>query len=223
MSSSMPQINLLPDNTRVDVGTIYCIGRNYIKHIQELENEANAEPVLFLKPAASLITQGREIELPAFSSDVHHETELVLLIGREGRRIPEENALHHIAGMGIGLDLTARDTQRKLKDKGLPWTIAKGFETAACVSDFLPTQKFPDPGAIRFTLHVNGELRQEGDTSLMIFSVPRIIAFISSLVTLQPGDLIFTGTPHGVAALAPSDRLRLAMDELTATFSVRSA
>ncbi len=219
----MPQINLLPDNTRVDVGTIYCIGRNYIKHIQELENEVNAEPVLFLKPAASLITQHREIELPAFSSDVHHETELVLLIGREGRNISEEHALHHIAGVGIGLDLTARDTQTALREKGLPWTISKGFETAACVSDFLPTQQFQDLSTLDFTLHVNGVLRQEGDTSLMIFSVPRIIAFISSIVTLEPGDLIYTGTPHGVAAIAPGDRLELAMGELRATFTVKTA
>ncbi|MBE0644026.1 MAG: fumarylacetoacetate hydrolase family protein [Bacteroidetes bacterium] len=219
----MPQINLLPDNTRVDVGTIYCIGRNYIKHIQELENEVNAEPVLFLKPAASLITQHREIELPAFSNDVHHETELVLLVGREGRNIPEEQALHHIAGVGVGLDLTARDTQTALRDKGLPWTISKGFETAACVSDFLPTQRFPDLSALRFSLLVNGELRQEGDTSLMIFSVPRIVAFISGIVTLHPGDLIYTGTPHGVAALAAGDRLELNMHELTATFTVQGA
>lgn len=219
----MPLVNLLPDLTRVPVGTIYCIGRNYIKHIQELENEVNADPVLFLKPAASLITQGREIELPAFSSDVHHETEVVLLVGREGRHIAEADALHHIAGVGIGLDLTARDTQSALKAKGLPWTISKGFETAACVSDFHPTQEYADLSALHFTLYVNGEMRQEGDTSLMIFSVPRIVAFISSIVTLHPGDLIYTGTPHGVAALAPGDRLDLEMHGLTATFSVKGA
>ena len=219
----MPHINLLPDNTRVDVGTIYCIGRNYIKHIQELENEVNAEPVLFLKPAASLITQQRQIELPAYSADVHHETEMVLLIGREGRHIPEEQALFHIAGVGIGLDLTARDTQNALREKGLPWTVSKGFETAACVSDFLPTQHFSDLSEVRFSLQVNGVQRQEGDTSLMIFSVPRIIAYISSIVSLEPGDLVFTGTPHGVSAIAPGDRLDLAMGDLTATFSVRGA
>jgi 2-keto-4-pentenoate hydratase/2-oxohepta-3-ene-1,7-dioic acid hydratase in catechol pathway len=218
---SMPFINLLPENTRVDVGTIYCIGRNYSKHIQELENEANAEPVLFLKPAASLCMQGRQIELPAFSGDVHHEAELVLLVGREGRHIPEEQALYHIAGFAVGLDLTARDTQSALREKGLPWTISKGFETAACVSDFLPRQRFENPDALRFTLHVNDELRQEGDTSLMIFPVPRIIAFVSNIVTLQPGDLIFTGTPHGVAAIHPGDVLTLTLDDLRATFSVK--
>lgn len=217
----MPYINLLPDNTRIDVGTIYCIGRNYIKHIQELENEVNAEPVLFLKPAAALCMQGREIELPAFSDDVHHEAELVLLVGREGRHIREEQALYHIAGVGVGLDLTARDTQTALREKGLPWTIAKGFETAACVSDFLPRQRFDDLAALRFTLHVNDTLRQEGDTSLMIYSVQRIIAFISTLISLQPGDLIFTGTPHGVSAVKPGDILKLALDDLVATFSVQ--
>ncbi|MDX9759382.1 MAG: fumarylacetoacetate hydrolase family protein [Bacteroidota bacterium] len=216
----MPFINLLPDHTRVDVGTIYCIGRNYIKHIRELENEVSTEPVLFLKPAASLITQLREIELPAFSADVHHEAEMVLLIGREGRNIPEEHARHHIAGIAVGLDLTARDTQHELKEKGLPWAISKGFETAACVSDFLPTQSFEDFADIHFSLQVNGVQRQEGDTSLMIFPVPRLLAFISAIVTLEPGDLIFTGTPHGVGAIAPGDRLDLAMGELSATFTV---
>lgn len=217
----MSAINLLPDNLRVDVGTIYCIGRNYIKHIQELENEVNAEPVLFLKPAASLITQQRQIELPAFSNDVHHEAELVLLIGREGRHVAEEEALHYVTGVGIGLDLTARDTQSALKAKGLPWTTAKGFETAACVSDFLPLQRLPKLDHLRFTLRVNGDLRQEGDTSLMIFPVAKIVSFISSLVTLQPGDVVFTGTPHGVAAIAAGDRLDLSLENiLHATFTV---
>jgi 2-keto-4-pentenoate hydratase/2-oxohepta-3-ene-1,7-dioic acid hydratase in catechol pathway len=188
---------------------MYCIGRNYIRHIQELENEVNAEPVLFLKPTASLITEGRAIELPAYSNDVHHETELVLLVGRQGRNIAEEQALEYLAGAGIGLDLTARDTQQKLKEKGLPWTLAKGFETAACVSEFLPLSMLPPLDKLHFTLHVNDELRQEGDTSLMIFSVPRIISFISSMVTLYPGDLIFTGTPHGVAAIHEGDVLDL--------------
>ena len=217
----MPSINLLPDNTRVDVGTIYCIGRNYVKHIQELGNDEHAEPVLFLKPAASLITQTRQIELPPYSEDVHHETELVLLIGREGRNIPEADALHHITGVGIGLDLTARDTQTALREKGLPWTISKGFETAACVSDFLPVQRLGDLGRLRFRLRVNGEPRQEGDSSLMIYSASKIVAYISRVITLQPGDLIFTGTPHGVARIAPGDRLDLSLEDiLHASFTV---
>ncbi|MCZ7555154.1 MAG: fumarylacetoacetate hydrolase family protein [Bacteroidia bacterium] len=218
----MPEVILRSATHPVSIGSMYCIGRNYLRHIQELENEVNAEPVLFLKPAASLITEGRMIELPAYSSDVHHETELVLLIGREGRHIAEEQALDYLAGAGIGLDLTARDTQQKLKEKGLPWTLAKGFETAACVSDFLPLSMLPPLDSLRFTLQVNGALRQEGDTSLMIFSVPRILAFISSIVTLLPGDLIFTGTPHGVAAIHEGDVLDLRLgDALLATFRVR--
>ena len=217
----MPAINLLPDKQRIDTGTVYCIGRNYIKHIQELENEVNAEPVLFLKPAASLITQQRQIELPTYSADVHHETEIVLLVGREGRNISEDDALQHIEGVGIGLDLTARDTQTALREKGLPWTVAKGFETAACVSDFLPAERLGDLSHLRFTLRVNGELRQEGDSSLMIFSIPKIIAYISSIITLHPGDLVFTGTPHGVARIAPGDSLELSLEDiLHARFTV---
>ncbi|MCB2203896.1 fumarylacetoacetate hydrolase family protein [bacterium] len=220
----MPTVNLLPDSQSIKAGTIYCIGRNYIKHIQELENEFNAEPVLFLKPAASLITGERQIELPAFSSDVHHETEIVLLVGKEGRNISEENALQHVTGVGIGLDLTARDTQKALRDKGLPWTVSKGFETAACVSDFLPLQRLGELSRLRFSLRVNGEMRQEGDSSLMIFSIPKIIAYISSIVTLLPGDLIYTGTPHGVAPIAGGDRLELSLENiLHASFTVAEA
>jgi len=217
----MPSVTLRNIAAPIPVGTIYCIGRNYIKHIQELANEVNAEPVLFLKPAASLITEERSIELPAFSSDVHHETELVLLVGREGRNIGEAEALEYVAGAGIGLDLTARDKQQALKDKGLPWTISKGFETAACVSEFLPLDDLIPLDSLHFTLHVNGEQRQEGDTSRMIFSIPRIVSFISSIVTLLPGDLIFTGTPHGVAAIQNGDVLELKLGNvLTAHFTV---
>ncbi len=217
----MPAVSLRSTNEQISVGTIYCIGRNYIKHIRELENEVNAEPVLFLKPAASLIVEGREIELPSFSGDVHHETELVLLVGVAGRSISEGDALYHFAGAGIGLDLTARDTQQQLKDKGLPWTISKGFETAACVSEFVPLGDLAPLDALHFTLDVNGERRQEGDTSLMIFGIPRLVAFISGIVTLLPGDLIFTGTPHGVAAIHAGDVLDLALgDAVRASFRV---
>jgi 2-keto-4-pentenoate hydratase/2-oxohepta-3-ene-1,7-dioic acid hydratase in catechol pathway len=219
----MPEVIIRSIEAPIAVGSIFCIGRNYIRHIEELENEVNAEPVLFLKPAASLITEGQAIELPTYSNDVHHETELVLLVGRKGRHITEEHALEYLAGAGIGLDLTARDTQQKLKDKGLPWTLAKGFETAACVSDFLPLSMLPPLDNLHFTLHVNDEPRQEGDTSLMIFSVPRIISFISSMVTLYPGDLIFTGTPHGVAPILKGDVLDLRLgDTLRATFRVHA-
>jgi 2-keto-4-pentenoate hydratase/2-oxohepta-3-ene-1,7-dioic acid hydratase in catechol pathway len=222
-NTSMPAVTLQSHPSPVQVNTIYCIGRNYIRHIQELENEAHSEPVLFLKPAASLIVQGRDIELPAFSHDIHHEAEVVLLAGKEGRNIQEPDALGYIAGVGLGLDLTARDTQQSLKQKGLPWTISKGFETAACVSDFLPLHSVPPLDALRFTLHVNGELRQEGDSSLMIFSSPTIISFISSIVTLLPGDLIFTGTPHGVAAIQEGDVLELRLAGLLhAGFTVGS-
>ncbi len=216
----MTTVNLLPEGQAVPVGTIYCIGRNYIKHIQELENEVNTEPVLFLKPAASLIREGRDIELPSFSADVHHETELVLLLGKGGRHIAESDALAHLAGAGVGLDLTARDTQQALRDKGLPWTISKGFATAACVSDFHPLHSFPPLDALHFTLEVNGAQRQAGDTALMIFSVPRIVAFISALVELHPGDIIFTGTPHGVAAIHEGDVLDLSMHHVHARFVV---
>jgi len=216
----MPDILLLPRNT-IPVGTIYCIGRNYLDHIRELENEPNTEPVLFLKPSAALVREGMPIELPSFSCDVHHEAELVLLIGQEGRHVTEEHATDVIAGVGVGLDLTARDKQSELRAKGLPWTIAKGFETSACVSSFVPPSNLPPLNDLNFSLHVNGELRQSGHTSLMIFSVQRIISFISGLVRLLPGDLIFTGTPKGVAGIHEGDTLELSLeDALHANFRV---
>ncbi len=194
----------------VPVSTIFCIGRNYAAHAKELGNAVEEEPLVFLKPLSALLPEGEPIRLPDWSADIHHEAELVVLIGRGGRDIPESEALGHIAGVGIGLDLTARDIQSELKKKGHPWTKAKGFPGAACVSGFASCEPFPD--AFSFSLSVNGQLRQSGDTRLMLFPLEVIIAHLSRLYGLQEGDVIYTGTPEGVGPLRSGDTLTLTLD-----------
>lgn len=201
------------------VGTIFCIGRNYAAHAAELGNVMEEEPVVFLKPAASLLAEGQPLVLPAFSREVHFECELVVLIGRDADNVSEDDALACVAGYGIGLDLTARDVQAEIKARGLPWTKAKGFRGAACVSRFVPAAQL-DPQQARFTLHVNGELRQQGDTSLMRFSVPYLVSYLSRLYGLREGDIVYTGTPAGVGALYAGDRLALDLGVVQAQWQV---
>ncbi|WP_024302190.1 fumarylacetoacetate hydrolase family protein [Pseudogulbenkiania sp. MAI-1] len=198
----------------VPVANVFCIGRNYAAHAAELGNAVEAEPLVFLKPTSALVAEGEPLRLPAYSNDVHHECELVLLIGKGGHDIAESEALQHVAGYAIGLDMTARDVQSVAKQKGHPWTKAKGFRGAATVSAFVPAERLADPGQLSFTLQVNGEIRQRGDTSLMLFPVPAIIHYLSTVYGLSEGDLIYTGTPEGVAAVKPGDRLRLDLQGL---------
>jgi 2-keto-4-pentenoate hydratase/2-oxohepta-3-ene-1,7-dioic acid hydratase in catechol pathway len=212
---------LLPDGRSLPIGNIYCIGRNYVRHIEELGNEVPTAPVVFMKPTSAVLQDGGAIELPSFSHDVHHEVELTVLIGRTCRDVAPGAALACAAGYGVGLDLTARDTQDALKAKGLPWLVSKGFDTSACLSSFLSPNDLPEPSALRFSLDVNGVRRQHGETARMIHSVPALIAHLSGIFTLQAGDVLFTGTPEGVAAIAPGDRLVIALeDRLRASFTV---
>lgn len=196
----------------VRVGNIFCIGRNYAAHAAELGNAVEAEPLVFLKPTSALLQPGKPIVLPSFSNDVHHECELVLLIGRGGQNIAEADALSHVAGYGIGLDLTARDVQSAAKQKGHPWTKSKGFRGAACLSELVPAASMTNPGEQLFTLRVNGEVRQQGDTRLMLFKLPTLIHYLSTVYGLSEGDLIYTGTPEGVAALHSGDQVELTLD-----------
>ncbi len=189
------------------IGKILCIGRNYVDHIKELGNETPAAPVIFMKPATSVIGDGDEIVIPPYSKNCHHEAELALLIGTGGKDIPVDQALSHLAGYGVAIDLTLRDVQDELKKKGLPWEIAKGFDTACPLSDFVPADMVDNPQQLQIKLTVNGDLRQDGSTSLMIHSVARIVSHISTIFTLEPGDIILTGTPAGVGPLVPGDRV----------------
>ena len=179
---------------------IFAIGRNYVEHIEELKNEKPSDPVIFTKPDTALLRNNSPFYYPDFSKDVHHEVELVLRICKEGKNIEEKFAHKYYDAIGVGIDFTARDLQQKLKEKGLPWDIAKGFNGSAPISDrFIPVSEFKDVKNINFSLKVDGEYKQQGNTSLMLFNFDYIILYLSRFFTLKTGDLIFTGTPKGVS------------------------
>lgn len=186
---------------------IICIGRNYSEHIKELANEKPEEPVVFLKPESALVTGNNSVPFPAFTNDLHHEIELVLRISHTGKNIGKNEAGNYFDAIGLGVDFTARDLQAKQKAKGLPWEIAKAFDNSAPVSEFLPLKDIKSISEISFGLHVNGKLRQAGKASEMMFSFDEIISWCSRFFTLQPGDLIFTGTPSGVGPVLAGDHL----------------
>lgn len=200
--------------------TVFCIGRNYVEHARELQNEVPDRPVVFLKPASSIIYDGDTIVLPSLSRDVHHEVELVAAIGKNGKNIPEDEALEYVAGYGIGIDVTARDIQQKAKEKSHPWSVAKGFDTFAPIGNFVAAERIPDPQNIELSLQVNGEFRQKDNTSLMIFPVAELISYLSNIFTLSAGDLIFTGTPAGVSPLKAGDSVTARMNDAMSTLSV---
>ena len=186
---------------------IICVGRNYADHAKELKNEVPEDPVIFMKPDTSLLLNNADFYLPEFSKDVHHELEIVYRVSREGKFIQPRFAMSYLDGIGIGIDFTARDLQSKLKEKSLPWTLAKGFNNAAPVSHFLNMETFPDHRKIDFHLHLNGAEKQKGNAGNMIFSIEKLVAFITQYITLKKGDIIFTGTPAGVGKVNPGDRL----------------
>ncbi|MCO6503933.1 MAG: fumarylacetoacetate hydrolase family protein [Snodgrassella sp.] len=215
----MKKINLA--GQEVFLGNIFCIGRNYLDHVKELKNANPSEPVVFLKPSSALIQTGEMIRLPDFSQDVHHECELVVYIKKDAFNVTQESAMDHIGGYAIGLDLTARDIQNQLKSKGLPWTKAKGFPTSACLSHFISPEEVENINAEKFYLNVNGQTRQQGNTEHMMFSCAYIISYLSRIYGLQAGDIIYTGTPAGVAAIQSGDELELILsDKISTKFSV---
>ena len=192
---------------------ILCIGRNYTEHIAELKNETPDEPVIFSKPDTALLRQNAPFYHPDFSKDIHHEVELILRISKEGKNIQEKFAANYFDGIGLGIDFTARDLQSKAKAKGLPWTLAKEFNGSAPVSEFKPLTDFPDLNNINFSLNINGELRQKGNSEMMLHKFGDIIAFVSKFITLKKGDIIFTGTPAGVGPVQIGDRLEGFIEE----------
>ncbi|WP_028535309.1 fumarylacetoacetate hydrolase family protein [Paludibacterium yongneupense] len=214
----MTHVRIAGRDTRVS--SIYCIGRNYAAHAAEMGSRVEAHPMVFLKPVTALLAPGKA-SLPSFSSDVHHEAELVVLIGKGGVDIPASSALEHVAGYGIGVDLTARDVQAELKKKGHPWALAKGFRGSAWLSEMVPAASVSDLAALEFNLDVNGVRRQHGVVRDMVFPVPELIAYISSVYGLADGDLIYSGTPEGVGALHLGDRVDLELAGLvSASWSI---
>lgn len=194
---------------------IFCIGKNYGEHVKELGGSPPDEPVVFMKPVSSIAAPGETLFYPRYGAELHHEVEAVLMIGKEGRDIPEERARSYISGVTLGLDLTLRDVQNKLKKAGLPWELSKSFEQSAPIGNFSAY----DPDSIDlenwpFSCYVNGALRQNGNTRDMIFPIKKIIQTLSGWWTLQPGDIIFTGTPSGVGPLIPGDKIEIKSSEI---------
>ena len=186
---------------------IICIGRNYAAHIEELKNEKPGKPVVFLKPDTALIKGGAPFYYPDFSSNIHHEIELVLKISKEGKYIQPQFAHRYFEEIGLGIDFTARDLQDQCKAKGLPWEIAKAFNGSAPIGEFKSVAELGDLINIDFQLEINGELKQKGNTSLMLFDFATIISYVSQFFTLKKGDLIYTGTPAGVGPVQTGDVL----------------
>lgn len=186
---------------------IICIGRNYVKHIEELQNERPTEPVVFMKPDSAVLLKQHPFVIPAFSDDIHHEVELVIKISKVGKYIEPKFAHHYYDEIGLGIDFTARDLQQQLKDKGLPWEKAKAFDGSAVIGEFRSKKLFSSLENINFELKNNGETVQKGNSSLMLWSIDELIAHVSQFFTLKIGDIIFTGTPEGVAKVKPNDVL----------------
>jgi 2-keto-4-pentenoate hydratase/2-oxohepta-3-ene-1,7-dioic acid hydratase in catechol pathway len=186
---------------------IIAIGRNYAEHAKELNNPVPTVPVIFMKPDTALLKDNKPFYLPDFSNDVHHEIEVVLKVSKEGKHIDEKFAAGYFDEIAIGIDFTARDIQQKHKEKGLPWELAKAFDNSAPISNFIPKDKFADLYNMNFKLDINGEARQVGNTKDLLFSFEKIIAFVSKYITLKKGDLIYTGTPEGVAKVNVGDHL----------------
>ncbi len=187
---------------------IFCVGRNYVDHAKELGNDVPEEPVIFMKPPTALVKDNDPVFYPAFTKNLHYEGELVVKISKNGKKIDKKFASNYYEEVAIGFDLTARDIQNKLKEKSLPWEIAKGFDGAAPLGQFIPKEDaLNENGTIEFVIYKNGEQVQLGNSALMIFSIEDLISYISSIFTLQKGDLIYTGTPKGVGPLEIGDRL----------------
>ena len=193
---------------------ILCIGRNYADHIAELNNERPAEPVIFLKPDTAILKDNEPFYHPDFSSDIHYEVEIVLKINKVGKNIDAKFAHKYYEEIGIGIDFTARDLQAKLKEKGLPWEKAKAFDGSAPVSSFINKESLGDLKNLKFNLKINGEIRQSGDTAMMLWNFDEIIAEMTKYFTLKKGDLIFTGTPAGVGKVNIGDKLVASIGEV---------
>lgn len=186
---------------------IICIGRNYTAHIAELKNERPEEPIIFIKPDSSILPKKQDFYIPEFSNDIHYEVEVLVKIKKVGKHISTEFASSYYDEIGLGIDFTARDLQAKLKEKGLPWEKAKGFDGAAVIGEWLPKTLFENLNDLNFKLLKNDEVVQDGNTSLMLWKIDELIAYISTFFMLKKGDVIFTGTPAGVGKISPNDYL----------------
>jgi len=216
----MIELNIKDSQEKVKVNNIFCIGKNYLDHINEFARpEVPTEPVVFMKPNTSIVTEGAHVFVPEvdgklISQDLQNEVEIVLVIEKDCYQIAEKDALDYIKGYAIGLDLTLRDLQAYEKSKGLPWTVPKGFYSSCALSEIVIKDKITDIKNINFKLEKNGEEIQKGNSSAMIFSIPKIINYLSQVFKLTAGDLIFTGTPSGISTLFSGDKLKASLEDL---------
>ena len=203
-----PSLPVAGSTARFAVGRIYCVGRNYADHAREMGHDPDREPpFFFMKPANSIVQNESTLAYPAATQDVHHEIELVVAIGRGGKDIAVDQALLHVWGYGVGLDMTRRDLQAEAKKLGRPWEMGKSFDESAPVTALRPAAEIGHPAKGAISVKVNGQVKQSGDLAMQIWNVPEQIAYLSRLITLQPGDLIFSGTPAGVGPVKPGDKL----------------
>ncbi|KAH9398543.1 PREDICTED: acylpyruvase FAHD1, mitochondrial-like [Rhagoletis zephyria] len=200
---------------------IICVGRNYALHAKEMGHDLSSKPIIFLKPPTAYLPDGGVIKVPTGCKELHHEVELGVIIGRKGSAIKENEASDFIGGYVIALDMTARDFQGEAKKRGEPWSIAKGFDTSCPVGSFIPKESIANPESLKIWLKVNGKVRQEGNTSDMIYKIPFLISYVSQYFTLETGDLILTGTPDGVSAVKDGDQIEIGINDLSkASFTI---
>ena len=209
----MTLVRIPQTGNSVTVGKILCLGRNYAAHAKEMKAETGS-PVIFLKPPTSLLHDGGRIVIPPISRELHYEVEMVLVIGKNGKNILRERAFEYVSGYAVGLDMTLRDVQAEAKKNGLPWTVAKGFDTSAPMSEVVAKEQVLHPESLDISLKVNGIVRQHSNTSEMIFSIEEIISYMSSIFSLEAGDLIFTGTPEGVGEVISGDQLEAELESV---------
>lgn len=208
----IPSLPVAGSKDRFPVRRIYCIGRNYAAHAREMGADEREPPFFFLKPADAIVQNGSTIPYPTKTKDLHYEGELVAAIGKGGKDIPVEKANEHIFGYGVGIDLTRRDIQEEAKQMRRPWDMGKGFDRSAPCTEIVPASKTGHPTKGAIWLKVNGTVKQKGDLADMIWNIPESISYLSGLVELQPGDLIFTGTPSGVGAVVKGDAIEVHVD-----------
>jgi acylpyruvate hydrolase len=210
----MKYIGFKNSSEKTAIGKMVCVGRNYAAHAKELGNEVPEFPIIFLKPASNVIFSGDSVVHPTYSKDLHHEVELVLYIGEDVKNASDEEAEHAIHGYTIGLDMTLRDLQNEFREKGDPWTLSKCFDTAAVLTDIVLKKDYKLKGDEKISLSVNGKVRQNSSISNMIFSPAEIVKFISSRMTLEKGDLIYTGTPEGVGRVVQGDKIEAHLENI---------
>lgn len=210
----MPYYRFDSARLKLKIGKIVCLARTYKKHAEEMKSKMPEEPILFLKPATSVIFDRQSIIIPERTKEVHHEVELGVVIGKKGKNILEEKAGDYILGYLLALDITARDIQQKAKLEGLPWTIAKGFDTFCPISNAVPKEMVSDANNLSLNLKVNGRIRQSSNTRNMIYPVEKIVSFVSKIMTLERGDLILTGTPEGVGPINSGDVIEAELGDI---------